>query len=80
MNRKPCYLFTNIANEKTDFNDILVWQPDGTVKHMYGKETQRASDSSYVGVYTSALSNTESPRRGLNSMFKIPRLKYIGRL
>jgi hypothetical protein len=77
---KPCYLFTNTDDTKGSYTDLLLWQPDGTVKHLYGKDTQRASDSSYVGVYTSALSNLEQPRKALNDMFKIPTIKYIGRL
>lgn len=76
-NSKPCYLFTNIDNAR-DFSDIIVWQPDGVVVHVYGKNVE--SQSRFVGDYVSALSDTDHPRRALNTMFKIPTLKYIGRL
>jgi hypothetical protein len=74
-NTKPCYLFTDSAR---DFNDIIVWQPDGTVTHIYGKNVE--SQGRFVGDYTSALTDKAHPRAGLNRMFKIPTLKYIGRL
>jgi len=75
-----CAVF--VSNELTTkpYEELLIWTPYGVVLHVRDKRNRKGTKIKGVSMYESLISDKVHPRKVLNRMFKIPTIKYIGRI